>query len=109
MATEAEIREQVANYLAGESSLDSFDEWFTGKTWNIHQHGNQAAQRLAYAIELRLAEHSSGHLGDDELDKELSELLGRYAATVALDAAPPVRVETTAAATMYRRPALIAA
>jgi len=110
MATrETALREQVANYLLGESSLDSFDEWFTGATWNIHQEPDPAAQRLAYAIELRLSEHSSGHITDAQLDEELMALLGRYSASVALDAGPSLTIETTATGTGRPIPVSIAA
>ncbi|HEU5323846.1 MAG TPA: hypothetical protein VFX28_23790 [Methylomirabilota bacterium] len=97
-------------YLAGESSLDSFDEWFTEATWNIHQDGDEAAKALAYAIELRLAEHSSGHLSDSQLDEELTALLGRYTVSVVLDAVPHPAHQTAATATRLAPiPASIAA
>lgn len=101
MATEVEIREQLVNCLAGELDLDAFDEWLTEATWNIHQSGDEAAQRLAYAIELRLFERSSGHLSDDDLDAELAALVGRYRATVEAGAGPTPTVETAATATKH--------
>lgn len=104
---EAELREQVANYLLGESPLDSFDDWFTGASWNIHRDSDPATRRLAYAIELRLAEHSSGHLTDAQLADELLRLLGRYSATVSLDVDPSPSLETAASATRYPLPASI--
>jgi hypothetical protein len=88
MVTESQIREQLANYLVGESSLDTFDDWLTGATWNIHQAGEAGAERLAYAIELLLSEHSSGHLSDAQLDDELKAILRDFAASVTLGDVP---------------------
>jgi hypothetical protein len=96
MATEAQIREQLVNYLVGESSLDSFDEWLTAETWNIHQSGDAGAVQLTYAIELLLAEHSSGHRSDEQLDTELKALSRDFAANVTIGAAQPVVVEKSA-------------
>jgi hypothetical protein len=98
MASEAAIREQLVNYLAGESSLDSLDEWLTAETWNIHQTAS-SGQRLAYAVELRLSEHSAGHLSDAQLDDEFKALLGSFAASVNVGAAPPPVIEKSASTT----------
>jgi hypothetical protein len=48
--------------------------WFVGVTWNIEQTGSPGDQNLVYAIELVLAEASSGLLTPDELDGELCAL-----------------------------------
>ena len=111
MTTEAEIRDQLANYLAGEWSLDAFDEWFTGASWNIQLDSDEAAKRLAYAIELRLAKHSSSEsLTDEWLRKELAALLGQYSMRVYLGAVQPMTMTTTSssARTEYL-PRLVAA
>lgn len=69
------IREQVQRFVNGALPLDEFEDWLASGSWNIHQHGSKAVQRLVFAIELRLAEHSSGHLDDDRLREELKALV----------------------------------
>jgi hypothetical protein len=101
MATESQIREQLVNYLSGESSLDSFDDWLSAETWNIHQTGDVGAEKLTFAIELLLSEHSSGHVSDEQLDDELKTLLRDFAASVTVGAAQSVVVEKTASATLH--------
>jgi len=55
MASGSEIREHLAKLLAGQLSLDDFEGWFASYSWNIHKHGDEEAQRIAYAIEHELA------------------------------------------------------
>jgi hypothetical protein len=55
MASASEIREHLAQLLAGKTSLDDFEGWFVPYSWNIHKYGDEEAQRLAYAIEHELA------------------------------------------------------
>src|SRR2546426_4833869 len=77
-----ELRERIASYLADEISLDELDHSIAARTWNIHQSGNEEAARLAYAIELRLAEYSAGHLPLDQLRSELLRLVDSYTVTL---------------------------
>src|SRR5207253_2856861 len=62
---------------------DQFEDWLVQRSWNMHADSTEAAQRLASAIELRLAEHSSGHLDEAALRQELLPLVTTYKATVA--------------------------
>lgn len=71
MLSELQLREQLVNFLANKSSLDEFEDWFVQNSWNMHKDSDLAAQRLAYAVELRLAEH----LPADDFRRELAELL----------------------------------
>lgn len=84
MINASEIHEQLVRFLVREIALNKFERWFAQNTWNIHLHGNESAQELTYAIELRLSEHSSGHLTDDELRKELLPFAERYTADISL-------------------------
>lgn len=72
MATALEIRQQLTRLLAGEVSLDEFQDWFVPCTWNIHLTGDTEARELAYEIKGVLAEY-----GEDcpELRAELSSVL----------------------------------
>lgn len=83
MITAHDIREKVLAYLAGSLDLDGFEDWIAQSTWNIHQWGTSEAQNLAYTVELRLSEYSSGHLTDLDLRESLARtvlasLEGRY-------------------------------
>lgn len=75
MVSEIQLRERLAQFLAAPASREEFEDWFVQNSWNIHRSGDLMAQRLAYAIELRLAENDSGHLPDAELLDELKSLL----------------------------------
>jgi len=70
-----DIQDRLLPFLAGRVSLDDFEDWLVQNTWDIHRHGSGPAQELAYAIELRLAEYSSGHLSYEELHRELCGLV----------------------------------
>ncbi len=74
MLTELQLREQLAKFLSGEMSRDDFEDWFVQESWNIHQSPDLGAARLVNAIELLLAENSSGHLSDSDMVKELKSL-----------------------------------
>ena len=84
MVSASKIHEQLVRFLVREISLHTFEGWFARMTWNIHLHGSESAQKLTYAIELRLSERSSGHLTDDELRKELLPFAERYTAEISL-------------------------
>ena len=71
MIAEHQIRERLARYLRNEISLDQFEDWLVQRSWDMHLDSDAAAQKLASAIELRFAEHSSGHLDEVELRDEL--------------------------------------
>ncbi len=73
MANVAEMREQLANLLSQQISLDDFEAWFAPYTWNIHKDGDAEVQKLAYAIE-----HSLSRFDEDcdGLRIELEGILG---------------------------------
>jgi hypothetical protein len=74
MATDQEIREELAKFLANAQTLDSLNEWLSRKTWNIHR-ASSSVRDLVGAIELRLAEFSNGHCNLAELREHLAALL----------------------------------
>jgi hypothetical protein len=69
-----QIRGQVRSYLDNQIDLDEFEEWLVANTWNIHQLNNPRAEDLTGAIEVLLAEYSSGDRTEDELREELDNL-----------------------------------
>ncbi|MGH7744721.1 MAG: hypothetical protein ACREQ5_07900, partial [Candidatus Dormibacteria bacterium] len=71
MIADYAIREQIAYYLTGKLSLDQFEDWLVGKSWDMHRDSDGQSQKLASAVELRLAEYSSGHLDEKHLRDEL--------------------------------------
>lgn len=66
------IRVYLDAYLSGRISLDEFTGWLVSATWNITYTGDAEATELTFAIELGLAEHSSGLLTLAELRTELA-------------------------------------
>jgi hypothetical protein len=78
MIDESEIRDRLAALLlsrAFASDLEDFEDWLVQRSWNMHRDSGPAAQELAAAIELALAEHSSNHLSPEELRRELLRLM----------------------------------
>jgi len=98
MVSEFEIREWLSRLVAQEITLDVFEDWFASNTWNIHQQGSGEAQKLAYAVELRLAEHSSGHLSDDDLRRELEPFVSRHARRIGQ---PQQTIRTESSSTVF--------
>ncbi|MBI4494753.1 MAG: hypothetical protein HY690_18410 [Chloroflexi bacterium] len=76
---DSEIREQLARYLADETSLHDFEEWLVAHTWNLHQIADPLVRDLVAEIELRLAEFSNGDWTDAELRDLLKPLVQKYA------------------------------
>jgi len=64
-----EIVGHLRAHLLGIESLDAFEDWFVARSWNIHQSGDQPSIDLVSEIELHLAEFSSGHWSEAELEK----------------------------------------
>lgn len=75
MINESQIREKLGRYLRGDLSLDPFEDWLAQSSWDMHKDSSEEAQGLVSAIELRLAEHSSGHLNESALKDELRQFV----------------------------------
>ena len=90
MIAENQIRERLIRYLRGETSLDQFEDWLVQRSWNMHRDSDEAAQKLAAAIDLRLAEHSSGHLDESALRDELRAFANSYVMQLHFGAFPSV-------------------
>lgn len=80
MLSDDAIRSQVQRVLDHQLDLEDFEDWLVSQSWDIHKNSSGPAVRLAFAIELRLAEHAQGHLDRRELFRELSELIQAGAA-----------------------------
>jgi hypothetical protein len=77
---ECDIHRHLSEYLDGKMSLADFQAWFVPATWNIHLTGEPGAQELAYEIDHRIAEFTSGHRTEDDLRALLMSLTTDYAA-----------------------------
>jgi hypothetical protein len=78
MIVESHIRFWLARLIAGEASVDTFEDWFVAQSWNMHLDSEPSAQKLVAAVELRLAEYSSGHLSEAGLMEELRPFASIY-------------------------------
>src|SRR5258708_12213450 len=72
------VRERLAEYLAGEISLHEFEDWFFPETWDVDQLDNLALTNLVYGIKLRLAEYSNGDWTEKELRDRLRPFLQKH-------------------------------
>lgn len=75
-ALDQQIRARLAQYLAGDISLEDFEGWLTPASWELEEPGAAAAEALASAIMLKLAEFSNG----DWTEEELRDALGAFVA-----------------------------
>lgn len=69
------LREHIQQFLGGAVSLDDFEDWLVAASWNMHLRAGADVQRMVGAVELRLAEHSNGHLDVADLKHEFQMLL----------------------------------
>lgn len=74
---EKAIRLHLERYLAGDLTLNKFQDWLIHATWNMEATAAPEAMQLAYDIELVFAELSSEFLTPAELRAELTELAQR--------------------------------
>lgn len=74
MINESAIMEQLSRYLGNQISRDEFEDWFVQASWNAHRESDLVSFKLVSAIELKLAEYSSGHLSEPDLREELRTL-----------------------------------
>ena len=91
------IRERLAEYLAGEISLRDFEDWFFPETWDIDRIDNLALANLVYGIKLRLAEFPHGDWTETELRSRLRSFLEKH---VIVASQPQVQYGTSS--TNYR-------
>ena len=86
---ELSIRSHLADYLDGRMSLAEFTDWMVGAVWEIERYGEPNAAALGYAIELALAEQTSGLWNQAELGSELRRLAFPGVTLDARDGLPP--------------------
>ena len=82
MILEFEIRDKLVDLVTGEITVDAFDHWLSAASWNMHKDSSVDARLLVGSIELVLAEHSEGHLSDEELRRRLVAIASQVVASV---------------------------
>lgn len=99
-----EIRARLAEYLAGQISLDQFQQWFVPATWDIESAGDSAASDVAHEVQLRLAEFSDDHWTEQELHRRLSPLIQSYSVSISFGSqVETVHFNSTASETHYQQ------
>ena len=76
--TESQIVTLLEGYLEGDRSLEQFLADFALLSWNSHGVGETGAERLANAIELRVAEYSNGDWSRERLNEHLADILVQH-------------------------------
>jgi hypothetical protein len=75
---ELEIRDRLSAYLAGETSLHEFEDWFFPKTWDVDKLDDPALLDLVYQIKLDWAEFSNGDWSEKDLRDMLRSLVEKF-------------------------------
>ena len=69
------ISRVLSCYLRQEVNLEELHEWLTELIWEIESDSDKAAEKLAYGVELLIAEHSHGHRTEASLRTEVQLLI----------------------------------
>lgn len=91
-----DIHDHLAGYLAHETTLSEFEEWFVPATWGRATRELPGTAELIGEIELRLAEHSNGHRTEAELRQVLLPL-----AMYVVAAEPPYQTSSGSTTTTF--------
>jgi hypothetical protein len=75
MITVNQIRSMLQSVVLDRISLDEFDEWFAGASWNMQKGSSELAQKMAGQIELGLSEFDIGQLSENDLRGKLLSLI----------------------------------
>lgn len=82
-----EISGRLSSYVAGQTSLEAFDQWFVPTTWDVDEVNDPIAYQLSGEIYLLLAEYTRGDRSEDELSAAPRSLIESHA-VVPLGAEP---------------------
>lgn len=81
MDPDRQIRELIRALLSNTISLREFEDQFVPVAWEIESLSPESAD-LVYAVDLRLAEYTSGHWTIPELLEKLGEVVADYTIAV---------------------------
>lgn len=70
-----ELYSNLVKYLSNSISLREFRDWFDAATWGVPGSGLPVVEQVAGEIELRIAEHTNGHLDEEELRSRLQPMI----------------------------------
>jgi hypothetical protein len=74
MASAAQIRSQVREYLAGNISPDDFEDWFLANNWNAHLHADAETVSLVHQVEGLLLDFSADAINEAKFREELTRI-----------------------------------
>jgi hypothetical protein len=74
------LADEVEVCATGGQGFREFVEWFTPSFWNVHQWGDELLVGTVYAIDLVLAELSSGLRTEDEAKAILLDVVRDFRA-----------------------------
>lgn len=75
---EFEIREHLFSYVAGEISLQEFEDWFFPKAWESDQLNDGALLDLIYQIKLDWSEYTDGDWPEEDLRRMWRSLAEKF-------------------------------
>ena len=79
MANVEEILEMVNRFLLGEVSLDSFEDWSSEFSWNIHEKADAETQRLAYLVQSKIGQFGEGEIDEESFLRDLANVVHPFA------------------------------
>lgn len=82
-----QIKDHLASYLAGQTELSEFHDWLIPATWHIDL-APESDKRIAYRVQLLLAEFSGGDRTEEELRSAFWDVLNRNSITVFVENSP---------------------
>lgn len=100
MLSESQIREQINRVLAGELSLDDFEDWFAAQSWDMHKWADENLRRLVGRVELMFAE-DRGESEKDLLERLRAAVEG---GVVVRDSEPPTASSAAPSQFFFRIP-----
>lgn len=93
MITVDQIKSRLQQLTLFRISLDSFEEWLTSASWNMHKDSEPDAVKMVGQVERLLAEQDAGFRSQEQLFQELRQLAGIFELS---NAVIEVRVFTSA-------------
>ena len=109
----SQIKEHVALYLANQTDLGQFEDWFVPNTRDVRRTRSEEAMSLTFGVEAALSEYLSRIINEAELRQELIALIHRstcefthYDAPIPIFANKPelpIRIATSPALPVFAR------
>ena len=113
MVSSSQIKEHVALYLANQTDLGQFEDWFVPNTRDVRRTRSEEAMSLTFGVEAALSEYLSRIINEAELRQELIALIHRstcefthYDAPIPIFANKPelpIRIATSPALPVFAR------